>query len=350
VTPAPGQYPSGTAVAYTVSAKPGYGTPDVVVDSIVRGASGTITMDGHRVLIASAPLAATALPAGDPVLAAARQVLTSADAAAAYQAYLGTVVDLAARVSADSARVHVAVVGRLAVDWARDSAAIRRVGEALDGKVFAMGESALPGAAAAPANAQVRTAYVFTNGIWTSLGGADEGVIAMAQAARESGRRLTALASGAQPGAGSPRVVYLLNYNHSAMSFLSRNHCAWKAVTAFSQRGLAYAWRVLRMNNTQREAELGCAGTDDLFETISQLARQLYGVPTTVPGDAARLAALAQAWRGAGYNVVLTAHSQGNLMTADAVARVAPLRGSAGLTCVSFIPGSCVEKASTVWK
>lgn len=345
VSAAPGQYASGTAVPYTVVALPGFGAPDVVVDSTARPATGTLTMDRDHVIIAGAPVAPAAIPGGDPVLAAARQVLTAADPVAAYQAYLGTVADLTARVSADSARRHVSGVGRVALDWVRDSAAIRRVGEALHGKVFVMGESALPGAAslssrsvaaAAAGDAQVRTAYVFTNGISTSLGGADDGVIAMAQAARESGRRLTVLGTGTQPGPGSPRVVYLLNYNHSAWWFLSRNACAWKAATSIKDRGLAYLWRLFRMSSTEREVELGCTSTDDLFETILQLSRQLYDMPVNVPGDAVRLASLAQTWRGAGYNVVLTAHSQGTLMTTDALARLSPLRGSTGPSCVSF--------------
>jgi len=338
VAPAAGQYNEGSAVAYTVTPLPGYGTPDVVLDSVVVAASGTVTMNADHVLLASAPLAATAVPQGDPVLTAARTVLTAADPVAAYGAYLAAVADLGSRVSADSARKHVAAAERLAYDWVADSAALRRVDQALAGHVFAFGEAALPGARAGlqAGDDQVKTAYVFTNGIWTSPVGAGDGVAALAEVAAQARHRLVAVGDGAAPGSGSPRTVYLLNYNHTAPFLLAGDVCAWKAVTRVAERGLAYAWRLWRMNTTQREAELGCATRSDLFETISQLARQLYGVPTAVPGDAARLASLATLWRSAGYNVVLTAHSQGNLMTTDALAAVTPLRAS-GPTCMSFI-------------
>jgi len=340
VSPQPGSYPAGTVVQYTVTSLPGYGAPDVVVDSLVGAANGSVTMSSDHVLLASAPLAPTAVPATDPVRAAARQVVTATDPVAAYAAYLGAVADLAARVSDDSTRRHVSAANRLAFDWVADSAAIMRADAALAGKVFALGEAPLPGAgraaAAAASDARVKTAYVFTNGIFNGPGGALDGMLAMAAAARQSGHRLTTLGDGATPGGGSPRVVYLLNYNRSTNTLLGAGVCTWKAVSGMVDRGTPYAVKLWRMSGAQRELELGCTLRGDLFETISQLSRQLYGVPTAVPGDAARLAALANGWRTAGYNVVLTAHSQGNLMTSDALLSMAPLRAG-GPTCMSFI-------------
>jgi hypothetical protein len=339
IMPAPGSYPGGSVLPYTVTSLPGYGAPDVVVDSVVGAASGSVTMNADHVLLASAPLAPTAVAPTDPVLAAARQVVTAADPVAAYGAYLGAVADLAARVSDDSTRRHVAAASRLAFDWAADSAAILRADAALAGKVFALGEAPLPGArpaAQAAGDAQVKTAYVFTNGIFTGPGGAAEGMLAMAAAARQAGRRLTTLGDGSAPGGASPRVVYLVNYNRSTLPALGAGVCVWKAVLGMVDRGLPYAVRLWRMSAGQREVELGCTLHGDLFESISQLSRQLYEVPTSVPGDALRLAVLAKGWRAAGYNVVLSAHSQGNLMTTDALASVAPLRAG-GPTCMSFV-------------
>ncbi|HEX6369309.1 MAG TPA: carboxypeptidase regulatory-like domain-containing protein [Longimicrobium sp.] len=338
-----GEHPHGSDVPYQVQALPGYGTPDVVVDSLVVAAGGTLRMDRNHVLYASAPAATATVPASDPVLTSARRVLTATDPVAAWGEHLQRVATLVAEVPADSAHRHLARVSALAFDWARDGDAIMRVSAALHGKVFAFAPSNAASGAAARFQAavteaeQVRTAFVYTNGMNNTLDAAQGGMAALAQAARASGRgTLVQMPNGSLPVPAAPRVVYLVNYNHSAMLPFAGDYCAWKVLSAIAERGAAYAWKLFWMTTTQREHELGCTTRTDLWESVTQMARQLLNVPTAVPADAQRLASLTMAWRREGYNVVMTAHSQGNLMTLDALASVQPVRAGQP-TCVSFI-------------
>jgi len=344
VSPAPGTHPysEGTVVSYAASPRAGYRHLALALDSALVAPQGTIRMDRDRVLYVSADPTENVLPSGEPVVLAAKALLGSGAPAQAFRTMLEEYTRLVQRVGSDSAAVLMQVVDAVVFDPAIVGDDLRRVSQALNGLEFEYVPPAPPASSAfriaqsaatiVGADTLVRTVFLHTNGILNGPAAAQAGLVAMAGAAIEAGFPLVQL--GDDSWAARGRVAYRMLYNHSMLDFTS--NCAFKLFNEITRRGLAFVRTVPWHSRSMLEARLGCTLRDDVSESLSQMLRHMTGVPSYLPGDAVRLRGRVNSYRTMGYNVVLTAHSQGNLMTMDALAGIEPRRAGQP-TCVSYV-------------
>lgn len=126
----------GTRLRYALAAAPGYRNLMVQLDGRPVRDSGTITMLDSRLLMASAERVVTLGVNDSLMFASARAVLTSADPVAAYQRHLDDVVAFMDAVGEAEATRRLNDIYYLTYDPIADAAALRRVDDALGGRVF----------------------------------------------------------------------------------------------------------------------------------------------------------------------------------------------------------------------
>lgn len=311
-----GTYPQGTVVQYRLAAEPGYQNLLVTLDGQFVPASGSLTMSGHHVVIASADRKVELTPGDEPLLASARAVLTSSDPVAAYQEYLDDVSEFLTRVPVEEAQVRLQKVGSLAYDPIADSAALRRVDQTLANHVFrAGGNSAVsPSAGRVQQSAATLdepqpepTTFLYVNGAITSL-----------NYARATAGQVDLLTREVPRFSGGPyEVTYFYNRTYSEQA------------ETFAQREARCAAELERRQETgSRGALLFMASCVvgrtrilfdwDLVEAFRQYASIISGSAAAVP-DASDLAGVLQGYRTSGRHTIVVPHSQGNLMTQQAV-------------------------------
>ena len=358
VSAQPGSHSAGTSVSYSITAAPGYSDPAVVIDTVLSPLSGTVQMNRDRVLYAAARVRSTAPSGTDPIAVAAQKLLTSTDPVREFQALITTVAQQSTVVSEDSLLARLRTAERAMLNASRDGQDLNRLGAALHGRTFVWGGEAAPtaalrtsrsvetgrlstdrhsptalrstvGASESLSDADfVQTTYIHTNGINNTPLEAVGGMYRMANAAR-----FTNLPVNFTDG----RVRYLLHYNHTAMAgMLTPAHfCSYKFVATLTDRTLAANVVLWFSGRAAVERQLGCTFTSDLEESVAQVANIWLNLPAPTPTDAILLREKALDERTRGSNVILTAHSQGNLMTMQALQEVGDLQ--AGKACVGYI-------------
>jgi hypothetical protein len=130
---------SGVKVKYGFTPASGFENLRVTLDGADAPAQGRIIMDGPHVLAVSADRRVALASDDQPLLDARRAVLTAADPVVAFQRYLDAGAALAARVGEAEAARRLAIVEFLAYDVDRDADALIRVDSALAGHVFTAG-------------------------------------------------------------------------------------------------------------------------------------------------------------------------------------------------------------------
>lgn len=311
-------YTFGTSVAYDFSVAEGYHDLRVTLDGQVVPSSGSIVMDTVHLLRASA-LKIVELPeGGEALLQSARAVLTSSDPAAAFQAHLDDVLD--SYQSLDEAEVtrRLNAIYYLAFDPVQDSAALRRVDDALGGQIFdvyprptptgALRSRALALESAEPPEP---TVYLYVNGINTKGW--------MAGRTMRSVRDLMVARALLHPG-----DAVKLFYNRTSVDQPSTETPERRAARCFIEYNAQTAEFPGNDEFFQRLL-LNCLATPlplppelDILEAMRQYIR-LAVDSRKFEVDAVRLAERIQEWRTTGRHVIAVPHSQGNMMFQQAV-------------------------------
>ena len=323
----------GTKVPYAFLPARGYEHVLVRVDGMPALPIGLIETDTEHVLTVTADRRVVLRSTALPLYGQARKLLTAPDPVAAYQAYLDAAeayVESPSR-SRDEAMRDVQDVEFLAFDPIRDSAALRKLDNALDGQVFGVGDTSvgagglgtssrpMRGARALEANATTdsveRAVFLYINGIGTAQLG-PEGVVA---AHFELRRIVSEVPLFANRTAFTVEHYYNRTYREQRPTQQQqRAHC----VALFASRlVLGYLGA-----NTFAPFMAACTAdptyrrfTDhDLLECIRQMLAILANTDAA-EADAAGLAARIQQIRASGNHVILVPHSQGNLMANQAI-------------------------------
>lgn len=337
-----------TVLSYRVDPAPGFTDPLVIVDSLQVPISGTIRMDRAHVLVATArPLApAPVLSPTDPVQEGFSAVLESPRPDFTYQHFLDDVAELSTRVSADSLRRHLEALESWILADDDRAASFVRVDSLLTGHVFEWRPPATgPGLAVAPATksrfavaptpaAGPRAAVIFINGISNDFAEAT---------ANQSA--LQALASASSAALGSGRTRYLKVYSPSVLlPLIGENACERRVIeNALDRPGFLWALLTLPLSalRSRVEQELGCSFTQDHLEAVLQAFDESFlrgwlqskGAPL---GASVELKRTVDVLHEEGRVVIVVAHSQGNLMTSQAMRELATLNEGPSL-CTSYV-------------
>jgi hypothetical protein len=334
-------YAVGTAVPYAFSPAPGYEHLLVSLDDSLVPASGTVVMGRSHVLWAAADVDVALPPASDPLVMELRSLLTAADPVATYQQILDDVRVLFDDVGPDAADRQVRLAGLVAYDLIRDSAAIARVDSALALHEFVVGESeydgngggggggliadrapggaardAAPGRACASqrapemAGSPEPTRVLYVNGILTTPGEAYRTANALRCAMLRTGQIATS------------RILVRIFYNRTWSRQLPEDARANVWCVAAGVRW-ATLWsplaRVLAFGRCTAAAATIAIRTTDYIEALRQYTDVLANAPVAEP-DADSLARyMAGVREREGQHVIVVAHSQGNLLTQQAL-------------------------------
>ncbi len=332
-------YAEGSVVPYSFAAAPGYTHVLVLLDDSLVPASGSVTMGSGHLLWAAADVDVALPGADDPWVVELRSLLTAADPVVRYQQILNDVGSLYDAVGTEEAGRRIRLAGLVAYDLIRDSAAIVRVDRALALHEFVLGGSAYGGgggggvtiANRAPAGAgrdvapglgctpqrppevpgtAEPTRVVYVNGINT----------APDEAARTAhALRCQLLADGQLTGS---TILFRTFYNRTWSEQLTDDVRRNASCIAAGMR-----WSGLWSVPTQIVAFAACkasAGvlalrTNDYIEAVRQYAAVL-GISNAVEEDADSLARyLARHRHLDGEHMIVMAHSQGNLLTQQAL-------------------------------
>ena len=243
------------------------------------------------------------------------------DPVAAFQSHLNAVGAFAAQHAASEAATLLTLLYQVAFDPVADSAALRRVDDALANRVFEIGvppglrgglrTSGAARALDATPGAEP-TIYVYINGIWST--------------------RSNAAATYAILKDMIDRSMELANGQQSVRYFYNRTRLATpespERTRARCIAQLELFARVLTPAQWQAAVD-ACVGQpspvplteEDLLESYRQLLA-ITNQSTFFPEDVESLANTIDAWRKAGSHVIVVGHSQGNLVLIQAANRL----------------------------
>lgn len=364
--------PNGTTVRYAFGAAPGYQNVLVRLDGHAAPTSGIVLADADHTLTATADRHVTIPAAAAALYQRARDVLRAADPAAAFQDYLDRVTEFVGAHDAPSALRQIQDLEYLAFDPIRDSAALRRLDAALAGHELAItgdtnAVSPVDGArrptgaagqrtplrslalAARPTvpDSLERTMFLFVNGIWTPQFGPS------GAAAAYTTLRILVSAVPLFRNPTAFAVHYFYNRTHSEQRPTpdqQRAHCT----AAFTTR-LLLGYQGLNafapfLADCMADPTYRRFSDHDLLECIRQMIA-IIGNTAGAEIDAVRLGERIQQHRTNGRHVILVPHSQGNLMTNQAIHRLRGLTGeydpARDSTCIGVV--SLASPTSRRW-
>jgi hypothetical protein len=306
-------FPRGRRIHYRFDVAPGYENLLVMIDGHYVKARGTIIMDGTHSIYATADRIVPLPPGGDTLLVKIRALLASSDPDAAFQDYIDSVDRLYSQVGEEEADRRLAALQFLALDPARDEAALERLDSLLAGHTLAVRQATgialgtVARASAARIGPTNPTVVIYVNGILnTPLDAA------------QTTRKLQRIVNESQaPNVTAVRAVY--------------NRTLPRQITPAGRRARLCMQDMTRSRNFLSDLSLDlrfshCMGdfyylyNFDLPECFRQVL-QLIGVESFPPEADARVVAdtVLHYMTEAKQNVILVPHSQGNLMVEQAV-------------------------------
>jgi len=334
-------YPVGTAVSYSFAPAPGYRNVLVALDDSLVPASGSVVMGTGHLLWAAADLDVELPLATDPLVVELHGLLTAEDPVSTYQQILDDVGALFDAVGPDEASRRMKLAGLVAYDPIRDSAALVRVDDALALHEFTVGSGEYDGSGASggpviiadrsPSGAlreaapgsgcflqrppevpgsSEPTRVVYINGIRTTF---DEAATttrgldcALVQSGQLSGSRYTV------------RMFYNRTWSVQLPEDVRKAFwCVFAGVRWQSQ--WSFLARIVGYSACATQAAVTAIRTQDYLEAFSQFAKVQAGSPG-LSEDADSLARYFAGVRAHdGEHVIVVAHSQGNLITQQAV-------------------------------
>lgn len=349
----------GSLARYAFTAAQGYTNIRVLYDdSLLSAPSGYIRMTKNHIIRAYADLDVALPPSGDPLVVQLRAVLTAADAVGAYQGLLDTFGSLFDTVGPDAASDRITRAELAAYHYPDDSAALRRVDHALALHDFDLGVGRYDGSGASDGTVG---GGVVTNRR-PSTGGLGNRIAVPGRASRElfpvTEGPCAPVVQPAVAGSPEPTLILYVNgmYTDPAQAALSATkiRCAVSRAGQLSNSNYTikhfynreYAQQFsedLRASivcqlaqipgggvnsfATQAMAAAGCAGravltffsAGDRLEVVRQFAQVHYRLPGTVEDADSLSHFIAGRRRDFGEHVIVIAHSQGNMMTQQAV-------------------------------
>lgn len=323
----------GTKVPYAFLPAPGYENVLVRVDGMPALPIGLVVTDTEHVLTVTADRRVVLSSSAQPLYGQARRLLTAPDPVAAYQSYLDAAdayVESPSR-GHDEAMRDLRDVEFLAFDPIRDSAALRRLDNALDGRVFAVGDTGALASglgvsaestrgvraldAVSGSDSVERTVFLYINGIATPQFG-PEGAVATRTELKSVVSEVPLF-----NGRAAFSVQHFYNRTYSEQRPTpeqQRAHCIAMFASRFlfgntGANSLAPFLAACTADPSYRRFS-----DHDLLECIRQML-SIFANTDATEADATQLAARIQVFRSSGSHVILVPHSQGNLMANQAI-------------------------------
>lgn len=305
---------AGTTVPYAFALSEGYENLTVRLDGRAVGPAGSVTIDSLHLLEASADPVISLSAAHLPILELAKAVGTSQDKVAAFQQYLEAVEALTASIGVAEADSILAIIDYLAIDPDDAFRTELAIDSALAGRTFSLAADGNRGrmmasgsqAGAAPFDS---TIFVHINGAYTEQRAAS-------QAARiVEGMVLTS--SFSYPITSRTILVYNRTYSAQYDSTALRQiFCSRQYIRQGGTLG----------PHSRLDRYLTCRGViagewaygQDYVEALRQIIATA-AQSEVAEEDAVVFADTLEALAEQGHKVIVVAHSQGNLMTQQAV-------------------------------
>jgi len=328
----------GTVVPYDFRAGPGFENVLVTLDGAPVPAAGTVTMDSTHVFIASADTIVTLNATEQQISTAIRAVLTASDPAVAYQALLAQLRALGDRQDLDTI---VTRAEYAAYDPIDDSAAIRRVDDVLAGQLFPLTENSptvtasaqrmMPrrGKAAPPHPAHTLHPSLSLD----AATGTSRDTLEPTTVMYVNGVMTTPAKSAATAVRLERLLEQIPRFKHREFAyshFYNRNYTTQIGATPSQRLASCFAslrtrmpflgsrsW-ALYMQRCLGENATHLIGDIDLVEAATQYVQLLLNMTPTV-ADVQSLADVVQQLRQHGRHTLLVPHSQGTLITQQAL-------------------------------
>lgn len=315
----------GDTMHYVFTAAPGNDSAQVMLDGVFVADTGSFVVDSTHTLVVSADSIRVLLPAGMALVTARRAILTAANKPAAYEAYLAQVGALADSVGADEARSIVALAEFQAIDPVADDAALRAEDAALANHSFRIGSYTIggPGTSQSRRGGPRRTATGGAGVADTSLFYYINGINTTVSEANDTRRSLDTLLTEItfdRPVHAVVNHFYSRTYRVQNDPLAARREsCSLDMVRASEVvRGLSLLRRWGRCMQPLNPYNYYIG---DLWESWRQVV-ELQTDLGALPEDAELFSDSISHYANLGWKVVVLPHSQGNLMTQQAVNRM----------------------------
>jgi hypothetical protein len=300
-------YAPGAIVNYNFTAAAGYNNVGVLIDGIVAPASGSITMSTSHILIASADSVVTVSSGDQALVQSARAVLTSSNPVNAYQSYLEDLRDAFESVDASATAERLSAIEFLAENPLADTADMRRVDQALAGRIFTVDSSHVSDSTAEA------TTILYVNGIFNFSDGA----------ARNTSQQLKSVLTE-DTIFRLPSIGISHYYNPwflAEATEVQQNRARCAAMVERRKRFIGYVSQVILYAHCYYAVIPNPISDIDFFEAMNEWRGRINGVGVTNP-HGEFLADKLDSLRTAGRHVILVPHSQGNLLAQHAIDRL----------------------------
>jgi hypothetical protein len=273
-------------------------------------------MDGDHILEVSATKVFPLRTGTESLVAGAHALLTAADPVSAFQDHINQVMAYLSTVSPESADEGLAAVYQRAFDPVGDAEALDRLDAALGGHLFSVpmgstpaGTPRLRASAAVSTDSAELTTFVYINGVLTT-----------SEKMRNTFLHLRALVLRAE-ALNTPRTQVAFHYNptrseQELTGDAKRIQCLHEHLTFGSFKPLF----------DQCMQERRFASEADIVEAIRQWIDVLYR-PGQLDEEGEKLLNDIRSLREQGSHVIIVAHSQGNLLTQQALQSLIPVPG-----------------------
>ncbi|MBW3571975.1 MAG: carboxypeptidase regulatory-like domain-containing protein [Gemmatimonadetes bacterium] len=312
-------YAYGTEVPWSFTPAAGYDSVEVWLDGERVELAGVLRMDRDHALLVSASRQLVLNPEDQPLVESARAILAASDKPAAFQVHLDQVAALFGRVEPQEAAERMLAVERAAYDPERDREALRQAHLALNNHHFritgapdlaarAAGPASAPRLSASVAAAQAftpRTTFYSINGILNTPSGA---------ASYYASVQLTLV----ETSVTQYDAKYVYNSSWLFSDKVTATHCFSNLFAgAWYEAAIKFPFRLTRCFALIGYNFLAVIG--DLSEAGYQVARLYSELPIPAIPDSYKLADSIQSGLGRSDQVILLPHSQGNLLTQEAM-------------------------------
>jgi alpha-tubulin suppressor-like RCC1 family protein len=310
-------YPVGTELSYSFTARPGFETPVAWLDSNPTPLSGVVTVDRDLNLVAMADSVLLIPPEDEPLVERLRAFRTTADPGAAWLALQAEIAQMYQVVGAVGARERLLRAVAVALDPVTDAGPLWRAMQAgLDmgppsgvaGDPLGVAVSPCPSLPTIGTGAEI--AFIYVNGIDTDL----------SEACTTALDHLKPILDNAGFG-DAVRFPKLLVYNNSA------KHVDGSPVMCAFLSGIKALWK--RDVSFLDEAQ-ACPGK---FGDLAEAAYQIFNAGPPIEDSRSLAAVIEQVW-SQGARAIIVAHSQGNLLTSEALEILRPKVPPVAMTCV----------------
>jgi hypothetical protein len=317
-----GPVDKGSKVDYAFTSKAGFGDLVVTVNGNVVSSTGSFTCDTATTLVATASRAPNVEPSDVPVVSTASAIVSSTDAVGAFKLHVAALGNVFRSAAGATALLRVSEAERqAAITSTATPDRLVSVHRSLSGRTFWLPTISSGAAAHASAADEKPITYLYVNGILTNPWTAAADALAFSAAI-------------APIRSASDIVGLFYNSSWLANGTTPTSVCLLPLFESISGDASPWVYAQLALKCLQEHND-----KLDLPELFRQLTDVELGFKSEAEPDAKLLAAAILDEVDQGRRVVVVAHSQGNLMTQQALSTIqrTAIPGLSPLPCIGVL-------------